>query len=1109
MRSLTLVLRSLFHYRRTHLATLFGVATAVAVLGGALVVGDSVRASLRDLVLRRLGAATHALESPRFFAEDLAQRASAAGGTRVRSCPLIVQRGTVTLADTGRRAAHVFVYGVDARFFAFHSVADPGLGPREALVSEALAAELRADAGATALIRIESAGDVSAATLFGRRDDRGRTLRVQVKAVAGPAAAGDFALAPGQQAVKAIFVPLRLVQRTLAREGEANTLLFAAAPEGADAVAPAVRRAARLEDLGLRVRSLPSRGVLSVEHEGGLLEDAVAESARRAAEGLSWTSTPVLTYLANSVRHGAHEVPYSLVAGMGPPALAELTGKTEGLAHDSIVLGEWAARDLDAKPGDAVDLDYYVWREEGAIETRSARFTVEATLPLAGAAADRDLAPPYPGITDSTRLSDWDPPFPIDLEKVRPRDEAYWRDHRTTPKAFVPLARAQELWGHRLGKASSMRVWPAPGLSLEEARSRYAGALRDSLDPARFGLAVRAVRADGLAAAQGSTDFGEYFVYFSFFLVVSALLLAGLFFRLGVEQRLAEVGLLEAVGFRARRIRGQFVAEGLAVAVLGSLLGAVLAGAYAQLVLFGLRTIWRGAVGTDRLSLHVGPAALELAVLAGIVTATLVIVGALRAFRGLSPRALLAGGLVGETGARQKRRLASRAAFGFAALGAGLVLGSAVGRVPAEGAFFGAGACVLAAGLSLSWHRLTRWPGSPVTGLVSLGQRSASHRPGRSLLCIALVAAATFVVVSVGAFQHGPEDVTDPKSGAGGHTLLAESLLPLTYAFDTPAGRDSLNLADAEASAALADVRVTRFRLKPGDDASCQNLYLPKNPRVLGARADFLKSRRFSFAGVKAQTPEHEAHPWLALEEQFADGAIPAIADQNSVAYVLHRKLGEDVVVEGGHGPVRLRLVAALQGSLFQSELIVSEENFLRVFPTETGYRFFLIEAPPARAAAVTTLLESRLADDGFDVASTAERLAAYFAVENAYLSTFQALGGLGLLLGTVGLGAVLLRNAFERRRELALARAIGFGRSSLHTVVLAENLLLLLAGLLLGTVAALVAVAPAALHRGGALPLGLLAGLLLAVAAAGLAASLVAVSMVTRWPLLPALRAE
>jgi ABC-type lipoprotein release transport system permease subunit len=1108
MSRLTLVLRSLIHYRRTHLAALVGVATAVAVLGGALVVGDSVRASLRDLVLRRLGATTHALLSQRFFAEDLSERVAAAAGPTLRSCPLIALRGTVSEAGSGRRASSVFVYGVDARFFAFHGIADPELGPREALVSETLAAELGAGPGASVLVRIERAEDVSPATLFGRRDDRGRTLRVQVKAVASAAAMGEFALAPRQQAVKAVFVPLRLAQRTLARDQQANTLLLAATSGGSEGVTLAVGRAAHLEDLGLRVRSLPARGVLSVESEGALLDDVVAEAAQSAAASLSWTSTPVLTYLANSLRHGAHEVPYSLVAGLGPSGLSELAGRAE-VGPDQVVLGEWAARDLEAKRGETIDLDYYVWQEEGAIETRTARFTVGAIVPLGGPAADPDLSPSYPGITDSTHLADWDPPFPIDLHKVRPRDEDYWRDHRTTPKAFVPLARAQELWGHRLGKVSSMRVWPAPGLGLEGARARYTAALRDSLDPAHFGLSVQAMRADGLAAAQGSTDFGEYFVYFSFFLVVSALLLAGLFFRLGVEQRLAEVGLLEAVGFSARRVRGQFLTEGLVVAAVGSLAGAALAGGYAQLVLLGLRTIWRGAVGTDRLVLHVGPAALASAAFGGLVTAALVISGALRTLREFSPRALLSGGLRTESSTRQARRRASWTAWGFAALGAGLVLGATAGRVPAEGAFFGAGACLLAAGLAFTWHRLTHRSRSPVAGLFGLGQRSASHRPGRSLLCIALVSAASFVVVAVGAFQHGPEDVTSPRSGAGGHTLLAESLLPLTHDLDTNAGREALNLGDAEAEASLAGVRITRFRLKPGDDASCQNLYRPKNPRVLGARADFLRSGRFRFSEVQAGTPEQQANPWLALEERFTDGAIPAIADQNSIAYVLHKALGEDVLVDGGHGPVRLRLVAALQGSLFQSELIVSEEAFLRIFPAESGYRFFLIQAPPPRAAAVTTLLESRLADDGFDVSSAAERLASYFAVENAYLSTFQALGGLGLLLGTVGLGAVLLRNAFERRRELALARAIGFGRGALRTVALAENLLLLLAGLSLGTVAALVAVAPVALHRGGELPLGLLGALLLVVATAGLVASLFAVAVVGRWPLLSTLRAE
>ena len=88
-----------------------------------------------------------------------------------------------------------------------------------------------------------------------------------------------------------------------------------------------------------------------------------------------------------------------------------------------------------------------------------------------------------------------------------------------------------------------------------------------------MGLTVRDVRAEGLAASQGATDFGEYFAYFSFFLVVSALLLAALFFRLGVEQRAREVGLLRAVGFSTPRVRRLFAAEGLLLAAIGSVIG--------------------------------------------------------------------------------------------------------------------------------------------------------------------------------------------------------------------------------------------------------------------------------------------------------------------------------------------------------------------------------------------------------------------------------------------------------------------------------------------------------------------------------------------------------
>ena len=233
------------------------------------------------------------------------------------------------------------------------------------------------------------------------------------------------------------------------------------------------------------------------------------------------------------------------------------------------------------KVGDPLTLEYYLWEEPGRLVTRTADFRVAAVVPIEGAAADRDLAPVYPGITEAASLGDWDPPFPIDLRRVRPVDEDYWKQYRTTPKAFVPLEVGQSLWRSRYGDRTSVRSRPPTAIAGRGARDRYAARLRAAIDPLAMGLAVRDVRAEGLAASRGATDFGEYFTYFSFFLVVSALLLAALFFRLGVEQRAREVGLLRAVGFSTPRVRRLFAAEGLLLALAGSAIGAVAAVGYA------------------------------------------------------------------------------------------------------------------------------------------------------------------------------------------------------------------------------------------------------------------------------------------------------------------------------------------------------------------------------------------------------------------------------------------------------------------------------------------------------------------------------------------------
>src|SRR5262252_7694777 len=140
MRTSTLLARNFAWFWRTNLAVVLGVATATAVLSGALLVGDSVRASLRDLVLSRLGNAQYVVSGTGFFREQLAADLG-------QACPMIALDGVIAHEPSGRRAANVQVYGVDDRFWKFQAEAGEPPRGREVLLSAALARELGAKAG--------------------------------------------------------------------------------------------------------------------------------------------------------------------------------------------------------------------------------------------------------------------------------------------------------------------------------------------------------------------------------------------------------------------------------------------------------------------------------------------------------------------------------------------------------------------------------------------------------------------------------------------------------------------------------------------------------------------------------------------------------------------------------------------------------------------------------------------------------------------------------------------------------------------------------------------------------------------------------------------------
>ncbi|MGE5359115.1 MAG: FtsX-like permease family protein [Bacteroidales bacterium] len=1131
-----LIFRSLAHYWRTNAAMVAGVAAAVAVLSGALLVGQSVRASLRALVFERLGATDVAVSADRFFPEDLAARLSQSptpglpdsrtpGRTsKFQACPVVVLKGTLVHERNRRRAYDVNVYGVDARFWHLQRVAVPAFAQDNgALVGTPLASRLGAQKGDGLLLHVDDPRDVPAESMFGRREASGRTVRLTCEGTLPPATLGEFALRPSQGEVLSVFVPLARLQRALGQRNRVNTVLIAETGEvdHTSAVRRSLKDSLQLDDAGVRVRRVSDDEVV-VDTSRIVLDDSVARAVFAAAAAAGAPASGVLTYLANAIRAHGREVPYSVVSAVelewwipevrGPKS--EVRSRTP-----DIYLNAWTARDLGVSVGEPIELDYYAWQEPGELVTRAATFQLAGIVPMGGR-LDSTLAPEVAGVTDAKSMADWDPPFPIDLQRIRPQDERYWGEHRATPKAVVSLARGQELWQTRFGRLTSIRV--SLGANLEP----FAAAVRARLDPEATGFRVAAVRRDGLDRSQGAVDLGEYFVAFSFFLIVAALLMSASFFRLGVEQRAREIGTLRAVGFGVGTLQKMYAAEAAVLAGSGSLLGAAGAVAYGALMILGLRTWWSGAVGTERLYLSTSWNDLAVGALIGIAASIAAAAWTLGGLRRASPRALLSGAIDTAHGSVRRRSLPSAIAAGASlAAAAALVGAAALERMPQAVAFFGGGALLLVAALAVTNLFLKRARPRPIAGngwpaLLRLGARSATHRPGRSLFSVGLVAAAVFVIVSVEAFRKDPRDIdAGPHSGTGGYALVASAALPIAHDLNSAAGRDALGISDTDAPE-LKDVRFAPFRVRPGDDASCLNLYAPREPRILGAPHAFVAAGRFSFAKTLAATPEDERNPWRLLEAPQRDGTIPAIADANTLEYSLHLEVGQEMVVPGNAGAVRLRIVAALSDSVLQGEVIVSEANFLRAFPRQQGYQFFLVEtpfdsgaarppSPQDRAAGLAGVLGERLADWNVSVEPSAARLAAYHRVENTYLSTFQSLGVLGLLLGTIGLATILLRNVLERRKELALLRAVGFRRPALAVVIVAEQLFLMIAGLFCGTIAAGIAIVPAFRARGGSLPLGMLAILLGGVMVFGLASAVLAGVAALRSPLLAALRSD
>ena len=1081
-----------FHWR-AYAGVFLGTIIATSILVGALAVGDSVRHTLRQMARSRLGGVHLALAGEsRFFRADLARELEEK--LRAPVVPVIQVRGIAAAGDS--RVNRVQVLGVDERFFALSPSESPPPDLKGIVLNRRLADQLRARRGTEVLVRVEKPSLLSRDAPLSTVEDSTVALRMTVSSVADDSAFGRFSLEANQTPPLNAFVSLTELGKLVGMPERANLLLVGGnggSPSTRDA-GEALWQAWKLDDAGMKLRELPGRQELDLRTDRVFLDPPVGDAALRAYPG----ARAALTYFVNEIRAGGRSTPYSTVAALQSPLLPP------DLKPDEALINDWLAQDLTARVGDSLTLRYWVVGPMRKLVEMESSFRVRGILPMKGDAVDPALMPDIPGLSDKKNCRDWEPGVPVDLDRIRDKDQAYWDAYRGSPKVFITLAAGQKIWDNRFGNLTSIR-YPEQGRSRPEVET----CIKQALTPAAIGLYFQPVRDVSVAAASPTLDFGHLFLGFSLFLIAAALILTALLFGFAVERRAGESGTLLAIGLRPARVRRLFLLEALGIATGGVLIGSVAAVAYTRAIVSALSGVWKEAVGGATIQFHVdlftllGGAAISL----GAALASVWLASRRQARR--HARELLSGG---PPAASVRAGSARRSAWTlYTAVGAGLsgillALSAFVnGGGAAAGLFFGAGFLLLVAGAAASrifLGRLDQSAGRQELSLRSLGMRNAARRYGRSLAAVTLLACGSFLVVAVGANRHDPRlDAERRTSGTGGFRFYGESATPIFQDLNTRDGLDAFGLEPEDVKGA----RFVSMRVQEGDEASCLNLNRAVRPRILGVQPAALSDRgAFAFAQIRG------SEGWSVLDQGESDGSIPAVGDVNTVVWSLGKGLGRTLDYIDERGRTRkLRIVGILPNSVLQGALIISENRFIEMFPSHSGYQAFLIDAPKAAADSISAQLTRATEDVGLSIVPTVERLAAFSAVENTYLSIFAALGALGLLLGSAGLGVVVLRNVLDRRSELAAMGAVGFRRSTLHRLIFTEHALVLAMGLGVGITAALVAVIPAILmpRSGSALP-GILWSLGL-VLISGLLWTGLAASLSLRGNLVAALRSE
>lgn len=1032
MSLLKLILKSTWYYRRLNLTIVLGIALSTAILVGALIIGDSVKFSLQQITTQRLGKTSQVVTAgERLFHQQLAEQITQ--NNKSKASALLRANGFAVIEGGALRINQLAVWGVDSSFSDFAN--EPTaftLKDNEVAINANLAEIAGLKMGDEFLLRVNKLNTFPANTPFVAEKEATLSFRVTVSQILKPGQLGNFSLQNIQSAPRNVFVNLSWINQQMGLDNKANVLLLSKGITKEE-VTNNLQKSWNTDDINLQVRENENLNYTEVISDRVFIEP-VAEQFLKAQLPDSRT---VFSYFINDVSFNEKQTPYSFVS------------TDESLSGEQIRVSEWLAEDLNLKEKDTVRLSYFEIGPLRRLIQKDTTFIVESIYRQEGKYADQNLMPVIPGLSDAGNCRDWKTGVPVDLKKIRPKDEAYWNALKGTPKAFISLNTAQKLWANRFGQSTSIRIDGLKKAALEKT-------LLSGLQPSQMGYDVKDVKAEGLAAASSGTDFGQLFIGLSFFVLFAAVLLVILLFQLYLGFRKAEIGNFSAMGFTKKTIRNLFLAESSIIVMAGILLGIPFAILYNQLILKAVNTIWVDIVRTSIVNIHIRPISL---IGGSLIIALLSVMAEYFILKRFLKQQVIDIQRKTASLKSKSKRLSLWLGLSFIILSLLLLLIKGIKNGETDPELFFISGFGMLPGLILLFnyllHQLSAYESANAFSWNSLLLKRVAGERKRTVMIVSFLSVGIFMVVSTGLNRKDLSAHADlPSSGTGGYDYFVETTMPVLFDVNSPKGKETLDLPAA--------AEVVQFQVQQGDDASCLNLNRVARPRMIACNPMQLNERS-AFTFVSKTEDLDTQNQWLSLNKTLADSIIPAIADQTVIQWGLGKKIGDTLIYKDEEGKaLKLKLIGGLANSVFQGNVIISEDHFVKAFPSMTGSGIFLIEAPDSTVNAEN--IQNGWRNYGPQISSTTDRLLAFYQIENTYLNIFLMLGALGLLIGTIGLGILIFRITFEHIPEYALMRSVGFQKSGIYSLLLKEKLFLMVVSVLIGIIPAILSGLPSLL---------------------------------------------